>query len=68
MHNKTIAELSQGLQQKQFSSLELTKHFLNRIQQHNDKLNAFVTVTGELALAQAKGADARLAIDFSFAL
>ena len=61
MHNKTIAELAQGLQQKQFSSLELTNHFLNRIQEHNKQLNAFVTVTDELALAQAKLADARIA-------
>ena len=61
MHNNTIAELAQGLQQKQFSSLELTTHFLNRIQEHNKQLNAFVTVTDELALAQAKLADARIA-------
>lgn len=61
MHTKTIAELSQGLQLKQFSSLELTEHFLKRIQEHNGKLNAFITVTDELALAQAKDADNRLA-------
>ncbi len=61
MHNKTIAELAQGLHQKQFSSLELTTHFLQRIQGHNKRLNAFVTITDELAMAQAKGADDRLA-------
>ncbi|MFZ4700976.1 MAG: Asp-tRNA(Asn)/Glu-tRNA(Gln) amidotransferase subunit GatA, partial [Candidatus Methylumidiphilus sp.] len=60
MHNKTIAELAQGLHQKQFSSLELTTHFLQRIQGHNKRLNAFVTITDELALAQAKEADDRL--------
>jgi aspartyl-tRNA(Asn)/glutamyl-tRNA(Gln) amidotransferase subunit A len=60
MHNNTIAELSLGLRQKQFSSLELTTHFLQRIQAYNKTLNAFVTVTDELALAQAKEADARL--------
>ena len=61
MHTKTIAELSQGLHQKHFSSLELTQYFLHRIQEHNKILNAFVTVTDELALTQAKAADARLA-------
>jgi len=61
MHNKTITELSQGLRDKQFSSLELTEHFLGRIRQHNPSLNAYVTVTEEQALAQAKAADAALA-------
>ena len=61
MHKKTIAELSHALQLKEFSSLELTEHFLKRIQEHNEKLNAFITVTGELALAQAKAADVKLA-------
>ena len=31
MHNLTIAELIHGLQSKQFSSVELTQHFLTRI-------------------------------------
>ncbi|MFM8333441.1 MAG: Asp-tRNA(Asn)/Glu-tRNA(Gln) amidotransferase subunit GatA [Candidatus Methylumidiphilus sp.] len=61
MHNKTLLELSQGLRTRQFSSLELTEHFLSRIRQHNPELNAFVTVTGEQALEQAKAADERLA-------
>jgi aspartyl-tRNA(Asn)/glutamyl-tRNA(Gln) amidotransferase subunit A len=61
MHNKTITELSQGLREKQFSSVELTEYFLGRIQRHNPGLNAFVTITGEQALAQAKAADALLA-------
>ncbi len=63
MHNKTLLELSQGLRDKQFSSLELTEHFLGRIRQHNPSLNAFVTVTDELALEQAKAADAVIASD-----
>jgi aspartyl-tRNA(Asn)/glutamyl-tRNA(Gln) amidotransferase subunit A len=61
MHNKTITELSQGLRDKQFSSVELTEHFLTRIRQYNPALNAFVTVTDEQALAQAQAADAALA-------
>jgi len=61
MHNKTLLELSQGLREKQFSSLELTEHFLSRIRQHDPRLNAFVTVTEEQALGHAKAADARIA-------
>jgi aspartyl-tRNA(Asn)/glutamyl-tRNA(Gln) amidotransferase subunit A len=60
MHTKTLAELSLGLQAKTYSSVELTQFFLNRIDQHQ-QLNSFITVTPELALAQAKAADQRIA-------
>ncbi len=60
MHTKTLAELSLGLQAKAYSSVELTQFFLARIEQHQ-QLNAYITVTPELALAQAKAADQRLA-------
>lgn len=61
MHNKSIAELSQALQQKKISSMELTQHFLMRIKNLNSQLNSFVTVTTETALAQAQAADERIA-------
>src|SRR5512142_286272 len=57
MHNKTIAELSAGLKAKAFSSEELTRAFLGRIEKLDSKLNSFITVTPERALAQAKAAD-----------
>ncbi|MCK9635113.1 MAG: Asp-tRNA(Asn)/Glu-tRNA(Gln) amidotransferase subunit GatA [Methylobacter tundripaludum] len=60
MHNKTIAELAKGLRSGEFSSLELTSAFLDRIKQHSS-LNAYITVTEDPALQQAKAADARLA-------
>lgn len=60
MHNKSLKQLSDALQQGEISSVELTQHFLNRINQHNGQLNAFISVTDELAIAQAKAADARL--------
>ena len=34
MHNKTIAELAKGLRSGEFSSVELTQAFLDRIKQH----------------------------------
>ncbi len=61
MHNKTIAELSAGLRAKEYSSEELTRTFLKRIEQHDKRLNAFITVTPEHALAQARAADRQLA-------
>ncbi|MGR9099185.1 MAG: Asp-tRNA(Asn)/Glu-tRNA(Gln) amidotransferase subunit GatA [Gammaproteobacteria bacterium] len=60
MHNLTIAQLSKGLQAGDFSSRELTRHFLERIQRHRS-LNCFVTVTEEEALRQAALADDRIA-------
>lgn len=60
MHNKTIAELAKGLRSGEFSSVELTTAYLNRIKQHSS-LNAYVTVTEDQALQEAKTADARLA-------
>lgn len=61
MHDNTIAQLAAGLAKKHYSSLEITQAFLNRIHAHNEQLNAFITVTEEQALSQAKQADARRA-------
>jgi len=63
MHNKTIAELARGLKAREFSSEELTLAFLKRIEQLDGQLNSFITVTPEIALAQAIEADALLADD-----
>ncbi len=60
MHNKSIAELGQGLRAGEFSSEELTRFFLDRIQRFDPQLNSFVSVTDESALARARAADRRL--------
>ncbi len=67
MHRKTLAELAAALKQKEISSVELTRHFLARIERHKT-LNAFVTLEPEKSLAQAKAADARRAKGDSAAL
>ena len=61
MHTKTLAQLSAGLRAGEYSSVELTQHFLSRIEQFDSTLNSFITVTPEQALEQAKTADARRA-------
>ncbi|RMG38548.1 MAG: Asp-tRNA(Asn)/Glu-tRNA(Gln) amidotransferase subunit GatA [Gammaproteobacteria bacterium] len=61
MHDKTLAQLSAGLAAGEFSSVELTRHFLDRIASLDGKLNSFITVTEAQALAQAEAADARIA-------
>lgn len=60
MFEKTVAELSRALGQKEVSSAELTKAFLERINRYK-YLNAFITVDPERSLAQARAADARIA-------
>ncbi|MBI4991155.1 Asp-tRNA(Asn)/Glu-tRNA(Gln) amidotransferase subunit GatA, partial [Candidatus Gottesmanbacteria bacterium] len=53
----TIVQASKGLQEKKFSSVELTKSVLERIKKLDKKINAFVSVDEENALQQAKKAD-----------
>ncbi|MGH8569118.1 MAG: amidase, partial [Gammaproteobacteria bacterium] len=58
MHDLTLAELSAALHRGETTSEELTRHFLARIERFDPALNSFVTVTPELALRQARTADA----------
>ena len=57
MHNLTLAEIIRGLSAKEFSSLEITQHFLNRIESCDNQYNSFITVTEEHALESAQAAD-----------
>src|SRR5882757_2099666 len=60
LHNLFIGELAERLAKRQVSSVELTRHFLSRIERLNPALNAFITLTAERALQDAAAADARL--------
>jgi aspartyl-tRNA(Asn)/glutamyl-tRNA(Gln) amidotransferase subunit A len=57
LYLQTLTELTAGLERGDFTSVELTESLLQRIAAHNDKLNAFVTITGDDALAAAGRAD-----------
>src|ERR1700730_9189339 len=61
LHNLFIGELADRLSKRQISSVELTQHFLGRIDRFNPALNAFITLTAERALKDAAAADGRLA-------
>lgn len=61
IHNKTISELSRGLAAGEYSSVELTTHFLKRIENLDSNYNSYITVTAEQALNEAQAADARRA-------
>ncbi len=57
-----IDELSNLFDKKELSPVELTEHLLKFIDEHNQPINAFVTMTPELAMEQAKEAEKRMCI------
>ena len=61
MHDKTVVELSAALGQGDFSSEELTRACLERVAALDGRLNSFITVTQEQALAAARAADTHIA-------
>ncbi|HKV60470.1 MAG TPA: amidase [Candidatus Acidoferrum sp.] len=56
----SIAEIGNLFRKRKLSPVELTKFMLARIKRLNPKLNSYITVTAELALAQAKKAESEL--------
>jgi aspartyl-tRNA(Asn)/glutamyl-tRNA(Gln) amidotransferase subunit A len=56
----SIEEIARLFRKRKLSPVELTKLILARIDQLNPKLNAYITVTSDLALAQAKKAESEL--------
>ena len=57
----TLGQLARALNQGDFTSVELTRAHLERIEASNPSLNSFITVSPEHALAQAAAADKRIA-------
>jgi len=60
MTELSISEASELLRQKKISPVELTSACLARIDELNPTLNAFITVTHESALAEARAAEAEI--------
>jgi Asp-tRNA(Asn)/Glu-tRNA(Gln) amidotransferase A subunit family amidase len=56
-----VTQLSRWIEQRKISSERLTQIYLRRLEQFNPKLRCVITLTGELALAQAKKADEEIA-------
>lgn len=61
MYQYSIKQLSDALQTKQVSSVELTQYFLTRMKNLDLQVNSFITQTPELALQMAAQADEALA-------
>jgi aspartyl-tRNA(Asn)/glutamyl-tRNA(Gln) amidotransferase subunit A len=59
-HTLSIGELARRLAAKEVSSVELTRHFLERIERLNPSLNAVITLTADRALDAARAADRRI--------
>src|SRR5271154_644168 len=57
---ETIVELAPRLRRKEVSPVELTRACLDRIEKLNPALNAFITVTAESALAEARTAEVEI--------
>ena len=53
LHNLSVGELAERLRLRELSSVELTRHFLGRIERLNPALNALITLTADAALDAA---------------
>ncbi len=60
LHYLTIAEASQLIRSRQLSPVEYTAALLNRIEALEPQLNAFITLTADLARRQARQAEAEI--------
>jgi aspartyl-tRNA(Asn)/glutamyl-tRNA(Gln) amidotransferase subunit A len=60
MNSLGLAEASELVRTKKLSPVELTQACLARIEALNPELNAFITVTAEMALEQARAAEAEI--------
>lgn len=60
LHYHQISELGTLIQRREVSPVELTQQMLYRIERLDPQLQAFATVTPELALQQARDAESRL--------
>jgi len=58
--SKTIKQIRRDLDSKKYSAEELTKEYLNRIKEKDDKIHAFLDVFKDDAIEEAKKADNRI--------
>jgi aspartyl-tRNA(Asn)/glutamyl-tRNA(Gln) amidotransferase subunit A len=57
---KTITDLHNSLIKKEFSSVELTEEYYKNIEQKDNNLNAYVSLTKDIALDMAKKIDTKI--------
>jgi amidase len=57
IHDLSAREQAAAIRDRELSPVDITEHYLNRIDRLNDTVGAFVTVTAEIAREQAKAAE-----------
>jgi Asp-tRNA(Asn)/Glu-tRNA(Gln) amidotransferase A subunit family amidase len=57
----SVTQLSRWIEQRKLTSDRLTRIYIKRLEQFDPKLHCVITLTRELALAQAKNADQEIA-------
>ena len=68
MINLTLTEVLKKLNNGDFSAVELTRAYLDRIEKYGADLNCYITTTPERAMADAAASDARRAAGKALAL
>ncbi|MDD2251770.1 MAG: Asp-tRNA(Asn)/Glu-tRNA(Gln) amidotransferase subunit GatA [Dehalococcoidales bacterium] len=63
LENLTISQAHQLLKKREFSSVELTGAYIDRVEKVENHIQALVTQTAEVAMQQAARADERIAKD-----
>ena len=61
LHLLSVAEASGEIAAGRLSPVELTQAYLNRIEALEPRINAYITVTGDLAMERARQAEAEIA-------
>src|SRR5260221_12775768 len=57
IHDMTVIELAAAIREGQLSPVEITDHYLDRIDRHGEEVGAFYTVTQDLARQEAVKAE-----------
>ena len=63
LHLKTAVEIAELVNSRQIKATEIAEYFLDRAEKINPKLNAFNSITRELAIKQAQETDKKLSQD-----
>lgn len=66
LHDLSALAQARAMRAREFSPVELTEHYLDRIDKLNDTLGAFITVASDRALEQAKQAERALLTQAEF--
>ncbi len=61
LHELSLIDVARKIRTREVSSVEVTRHLLDRIERLDARLRSFATVTADVALAQAAAADREVA-------